>query len=576
MYQALYRKYRPCDFDGIVGQDVIKKTLENSILNNRISHAYLFTGPRGTGKTSIAKIFAKIVNCTNRNGVNPCNECVNCTQTSNKQTTDIIEIDAASNNGVDEIREIRNKVNLVPSNGKYKIYIIDQVHMLTTGAFNALLKTLEEPPSHVIFILATTEPHKIPSTILSRCQRYDFKKISSSSIKERLLYIINEEKINIEDKAIDEIARLSDGGMRDSISLLDQVIAYADEKITTNDVHEINGTISDDEISKFILNILEKDIEKLLANIDKFNDSGKNLIKIIEEMIEFLKNVLMYKISPNYIKNAKEEHLKYEELAKQIDDKETIEMIKKFSLVINDIKVSGNPKLAIELLILKECINIDNKTTKETIFEKTKEDFKKVEISNKSEKIVTESFILDDEIKKNEPYNDNKENNLNTKNDDNFNDHTIEKLKEIRINNTLARFNKRNLVIVKEKTDTFADYLLDDKYSKMASILVDGEVKAASDTNIVFVYKTSSFAYEFNKNIVSLQELVEKVTDINYKIIATDDISWEIIKKEFNNKTKTFDYIDEPKELEQKLIPSETSIEIEEMNNIFGDIVVYE
>ena len=226
MYQALYRKYRPKTFDDVVGQDVIVKTLKNSIKNDMVSHAYLFCGPRGTGKTSIAKIFAKILNCTNLKDLEPCNECVSCIQVNTNQNIDIIEIDAASNNGVDEIREIRNKITLVPANSKYKIYIIDEVHMLSGAAFNALLKTLEEPPSHVIFIFATTEPQKIPTTILSRCQRFDYKKISDSKIVERLKFIAKSEKINISDEALFEIARLSDGGMRDSISLLDQALAY--------------------------------------------------------------------------------------------------------------------------------------------------------------------------------------------------------------------------------------------------------------------------------------------------------------------------------------------------------------
>ena len=223
MYQALYRKYRPKNLDEVGGQDTIVKIIKNSILNNKINHAYLFAGPRGTGKTSVAKIFAKMVNCENLEKGNPCGKCTSCTVPNN---SDIIEIDAASNNGVDEIRELRNKVNLVPSYGKYKVYIIDEVHMLTTGAFNALLKTLEEPPAHIIFVLATTDPHKIPETILSRCQRLDFKKISENNIVKRLSEIANIENIDIEEPALYEIARLSDGGMRDSIGMLDQAVAY--------------------------------------------------------------------------------------------------------------------------------------------------------------------------------------------------------------------------------------------------------------------------------------------------------------------------------------------------------------
>ena len=251
MYQALYRKYRPQTLDDVVGQDVIIKILSNSVINNKISHAYLFCGPRGTGKTSIAKIMAKIVNCEHLNGITPCDKCDSCNEFNNKNNTDIIEIDAASNNGVDEIRELKNKINLVPTIGKYKVYIIDEVHMLTIGAFNALLKTLEEPPSHALFILATTEPHKIPITILSRCQRLDFKKISTDSIKNRLKQICNEENIKIEENALEQIANLCDGGMRDSISMLDKLVAYTNNDIKFDDVNEINGLITNDQILKF-------------------------------------------------------------------------------------------------------------------------------------------------------------------------------------------------------------------------------------------------------------------------------------------------------------------------------------
>ena len=257
MYQTLYRKYRPLNLDEVVGQQVIVKTLKNAILNNQLSHAYLFTGPRGTGKTSIAKILARTINCTNLNDTTPCNKCVNCTQNLN-QPVDIIEIDAASNNGVDEIRELKSKVNLVPTINKYKVYIIDEVHMLTTGAFNALLKTLEEPPAHIIFILATTEPHKIPMTILSRCQRFDFKRISNRDLVKRLKYVVDQEKIKIEENCLEEIARLSNGGMRDALSILDQVNAYADDQIKIEQIHEINGTLTPVEIKNFILNIKNK------------------------------------------------------------------------------------------------------------------------------------------------------------------------------------------------------------------------------------------------------------------------------------------------------------------------------
>ena len=240
-YKSLYRKYRPIRFEDVCGQDFIVKTLNNAIFKGKINHAYLFCGTRGTGKTTIAKIFAKAINCINPINNLPCGKCEICLNDNTDKIPDIIEIDAASNNGVDEIRELKNKVRLVPTMCKYKVYIIDEVHMLSVGAFNALLKTLEEPPAHVIFILATTEPQKLPITILSRCQRFDFRNISTENIVERLKFISEKEGIEIEDDALIEIAKMSDGALRDAISTLDQVSSYADNKITVDDIYAVKG-----------------------------------------------------------------------------------------------------------------------------------------------------------------------------------------------------------------------------------------------------------------------------------------------------------------------------------------------
>lgn len=571
MYQALYRKYRPNNFDEVTGQEIIKKTLQNAILNNKISHAYLFTGPRGTGKTSIAKILAKTVNCINLDGYMPCNECVNCTQINNKQSNDIIEIDAASNNGIDEIREIRNKANLVPTTGKYKVYIIDEVHMLTTGAFNALLKTLEEPPAHVIFILATTEPHKIPATILSRCQRFDFKRISTTDLYDRLKYIIKKEEIKIDDDAINEIARLSDGGMRDSISLLDQALAYSPKNISLDDIHEINGSLPISKLSDFVNLILEKNIAQLLKLIDDFNDSGKNLIKISEEIINYLKNILLYKISPEYLKNSTNNYQVYEEAASKINKNQIIELISKFNISINDIKVSSDPKLSMELLIIKECSNSEELNFKKVI----NNDFKinkEISISlnenkEKENKIIqTDSIACDVDINKI---------NIQEKDEINFNSQMIEEFKKIRINNALSKFDKNLLVNLRKSLYKVEDYLLDENYSNFASMIIDGELKATSDEYMVFVFKTTNLSFEFNNNVIIVQELFEKIFNKLYKVIATDDISWEIIKKDFNNKSVIFKYIEEPQDLEEKIAMSNSKNEIKELDNIFGDIVEY-
>lgn len=292
-YQALYRKYRPENFEGVAGQKAIVQTLNNAIKQNKIAHAYLFCGPRGTGKTSIAKIFAKMLNCENHSE-SPCGHCQNCIDFQKGTHPDVIEIDAASNNGVDEVRNLIEKVKYAPIEGKYKVYIIDEVHMMSTGAFNALLKTIEEPPTHVVFIFATTEPHKVLPTIISRCQRYDFHKVSVQDMKERLNYIVNQENIHVEDNVIETIARLADGGMRDALSILDQCIAYAQNHITLHDIHEIYGIISMEEKSLLIENIIHGNSVDLVHQIENLSEKGIDIRRLTNDLIELIKESLIY------------------------------------------------------------------------------------------------------------------------------------------------------------------------------------------------------------------------------------------------------------------------------------------
>lgn len=554
MYQALYRKYRPSNFDEVVGQKVIVKTLKNAIKFDRLSHAYLFCGPRGTGKTSIAKILAKTINCTNLQNYLPCNECNNCMQYNNKQSVDIIEIDAASNNGVDEIRELRDKVGLVPSYGKYKVYIIDEVHMLTTSAFNALLKTLEEPPKHAIFILATTEPYKIPITILSRCQRFDFKKISVDDIIERLNVIAKSEKINISDDILREIAILSDGGMRDSINLLDQVNAYVGEnkEVTYQDVHDVNGTLKPEEILEFIKRIQSNNLKEALILSDSYNDVGKNMTKVLEELVSFFRNILIAKVVPDYLENNI-----YSLFYKNVSNTYSLEQINSIMKLMNetlyDMRMSNNPKILFDLLVL----NIAELSKKKE--EKNINTFLEPKnIMPKQENIEPIKEIIKQPIKK-----------IVVKVDEESEKKWDEK-KKIRIGNTLACFNRLLLNEVKEKLPEVRNYILDMNYNFVASLVIDGTLKAAGGDYLVFVYNNNHDANTFNDNIDKIELLFEILYNKKYKVIATSIDEWEKIRDEFNNKKKVFTFVPEE---EKKVESDNLTNQIEED---FGSIITVE
>lgn len=358
-YMALYRKWRPDTFEEVKGQDHVVTTLKNQIINNRIGHAFLFCGTRGTGKTSIAKLFAKAVNCEHPINGSPCNECAACRAIADGSSMNVIEIDAASNNGVDNIRQIREEVQYSPSEGKYKVYIIDEVHMLTQGAFNALLKTLEEPPAYVIFILATTESHKIPITISSRCQKYEFRRISVETISDRLMELLGREQIEAEKKAVDYIAKAADGSMRDALSILDQCIAFnIGKELTYENVLDTIGAVDIDVFARLLDCVIKLDVVGAIDLVDEVVWQGRELSRFVSEFTWFLRNVLLVKVSPEAdqkLDMSAENLERLRQLAAQIDTDTLIRYINIFSDTSANIKYAVQKRIVLELAVIKLC-----------------------------------------------------------------------------------------------------------------------------------------------------------------------------------------------------------------------------
>ena len=348
-YQALYRKWRPQKFDDMVGQTAVTKTLKNAIIHHKTSHAYLFTGPRGTGKTSAAKIFAKAINCLNPQDGEPCNDCLLCKGITEGTIGDVIEIDAASNNGVEEIRDIRDKARYAPTQATYKVYIIDEVHMLSTGAFNALLKTLEEPPKNVIFILATTEPHKIPATIISRTQRFDFRRITNDEIIQRLRYILEQEEIAYDEEALSVIARCANGGMRDALSLLDQVISFSDDKVSFEQAIQVSGSLTDDLMIEFVRLLIQQQAQAALLQLQDLLLLGKEASRLIEEWLEFSRDLLVAKQTGDMIGRSEA----FVEFAKEVEEAFLYRFMDALNQTQQEMRFTTKPTISLEVFTIK-------------------------------------------------------------------------------------------------------------------------------------------------------------------------------------------------------------------------------
>lgn len=537
-YTALYRKYRPTNFSSIVGQDVIVDILKNSIINNKVSHAYLFTGPRGTGKTSTAKILAHAVNCLNfTNDI--CGECSIC-KSLDLNDNDIVEIDAASNNGVDEIRSLRDNVNLMPAFCKYKIYIIDEVHMLSTGAFNALLKTLEEPPSHVIFILATTEPNKIPLTILSRCQRFDFNKINMNDLVSRLKYIVNEEGRVVSDNILEQIAKISDGGLRDAINLLDQLLSLPDENINIDEVEKLSGKISTQSVYELFSYIINNDLVSILNFSTYMFDNGKNYKDLADSMLSFLRDISINTEVPNYFDKS------YSELLSKItiSFNNLIKMSSIINELLKELKNSNNQKMLFEIYVFQMC-NILNCVDKVEVINTSMNNKKNVNIKN------------------------DKNENINIETNQNLIDSD---LKDIRINNVFAGANKEILNSVNSKYYLINDYISNKKYNMVSILLSSGRIVVASDKYLLFSFENKSDVLKFDSIYKQIEQFLKKIYDESYKIVAVSDKEWKEMKNNYINNIKnkiSYVFIEEN---DVKLEMSENSNALENSAlNIFGE-----
>ena len=526
-YLALYRKYRPIRFSDISGQDNIVKIIHNSIVNNKISHAYLLCGPRGTGKTTMAKLIARMVNCENLIDGEPCGKCNSCLSINNNSNDDIIEMDAASNNGVDEIREIRDKVNLVPSISKYKVYIIDEVHMLSTGAFNALLKTLEEPPKHVIFILATTEEQKIPLTIASRCQKYNFTKLTVDNIVKRLKEIVMAEKLTVNDEVLTEIARFSDGGMRDAINMLDQLVSSVSGEITINNVYEINGILSFTDICDFLIMLSDGNLSNILNFVDKMESGGKDLVKLLEEILLIIKDVLIFKNCPDLIvDNLKKPNI--QKLGDLYNEDFIYYFINSVDELIGKIKFSSHPTVLVQVFfvnLVNYYKNLNDKLGNKIISGKY---FPEI-IEEKNQTIEDKNYFPgNNDEKKSKTVENNK---------------LSDDVKKIRINNALAMADKKFLLNLKKIWNSVGEYLLDKNFGVIAGLLNDTIPVVASEDVLILVSENNSVISRLNEFNADVSLFLKKIFNLEYKVAVINNIEWDNEKKKFvENKKNNIKY----------------------------------
>lgn len=584
-YQALYRKYRPTNFDEVVGQTHIIQTLKNAIVQNRIAHAYLFCGPRGTGKTSIAKIFAKTLNCTNSQDA-PCGVCENCKMAANGSHPDIIEIDAASNNGVDEVRNLIDKVKYAPMQGKYKIYIIDEVHMMTSGAFNALLKTIEEPPAHVIFIFATTEPNKVLPTIISRCQRFDFNKVSMHDIKYRLSVVCKNEGIEIDENGLTLIAQLADGGMRDALSILDQCVAYCSSHIDVNDIRKIYGVVTSEDIGKLFYSVYKKDVDSFVKDIQKYSNMGMDIKRLTADFIHMLKDSLILDYSENstLVSDMNKDMIrKYFKLA-PINFR--IKCMEELMDTYNKYTYASNALDYLEASLLK--ISSYSYESKTHIIDSDYNDFKEIEEEENYETSYDDTSDNSDIIEKNIQKDDNNgvlekfqisdvsretlKQSENTNNKIILNDEFVIQL--------LVGATKMERNIDTNKFNNIGQFISSLEFGKYAATLRNSSIMASGSNYIVVCVSNEIFAKQINEFELNYgyEDFMEVLLGKAKKVFALDKTQQSRVKDEFKERMISGN-LPEPYQvrLKRKDKESENNMSIEDhMKSLFPNIEIKE
>ncbi|MGA4514121.1 DNA polymerase III subunit gamma/tau [Staphylococcus caledonicus] len=566
-YQALYRMFRPQSFDDVVGQEHVTKTLRNAISKGKQSHAYIFSGPRGTGKTSIAKVFAKAINCLNPQDGEPCNECAICKGITQGTNGDVIEIDAASNNGVDEIRNIRDKVKYAPSESKYKVYIIDEVHMLTTGAFNALLKTLEEPPAHAIFILATTEPHKIPPTIISRAQRFDFKAIGTEQIVDRLRFVAEEQSLDYDEAALEFIAKASEGGMRDALSIMDQAIAFGDEHLKLQDVLDVTGSVDEAALNALFKDVVEGNVKEAFTRYHRFTAEGKEVNRLINDMIYFVRDTIMNKTVESEAEHDALMNFDLETLYHMID-------------IINDtlvsIRFSVNQNVHFEVLLVKIAEMV--KSQPETV-----QNVATTHVASEpnNEVLLQRMEQLENELKTLKAQGVPQANNSRSGNTSNSNRRGKRQSKGTfsmtNIAKVLDEANKEDIQLLKKHWLEVVDYAKSNDKKSLVSLLQNSIPVAASSKRVLIQFEEEIHCEIVNKDEEkrsSIENVVRNIINKDVEVVGVPSDQWMKVRSEYINNRKQSENEDASSDSNAKEETQEADV-AQKARDLFGEDTVH-